>query len=165
MFFGTAEKPVKEPEDTLLADKKYKVDIGRGTMKYFSLCRKNNLSRIGGTLWDKPMQFIENSPIFWVPKINTPLLLMHNDADDAVPWYQSIEFITALRRLDKPAWLLSYNDEVHNLAKRPNRKDISIRKMQFFDHYLKGAPLPYWMKNGISQMEKGKVDGYELVKE
>lgn len=120
-------------------------------------------SRIGGTLWEKPLEYIENSPIFWVPKINTPLLLMHNDADGAVPWYQGIEFITALRRLDKPAWLLSYNDEAHNLLKRPNRKDISIRKMQFFDHYLKGAPMPYWMKYGISQTEKGKKDGYELI--
>jgi len=119
-------------------------------------------SRIGGTLWEKPVQYIENSPIFFVPKINTPLLLMHNDADGAVPWYQSIEFMTALRRLDKPAWLLSYNDEAHNLVKRANRKDISIRKMQFFDHYLKGTPMPYWMKNGISQVEKGKIDGYEL---
>jgi predicted peptidase len=136
---------------------------GTGMSRMFQY--EHTQSRIGGTLWDKPMQFIENSPIFWVPKINTPLLLMHNDQDDAVPWYQSIEFITALRRLEKPAWLLSYNDEVHNLAKRPNRKDISIRKMQFFDHYLKGQPMPYWMKNGISQLEKGKKDGYELIKE
>lgn len=120
-------------------------------------------SRIGGTLWEKPVHFIENSPIFFVPKINTPLLLMHNDADGAVPWYQGIEFFTALRRLDKPAWLLSYNDEAHNLVKRPNRKDLSIRKMQFFDHYLKGSQMPYWMKSGISQVEKGKIDGYNMV--
>ena len=77
---------------------------------------------------------------------------------------QSIEFITALRRLDKPAWLLSYNDEAHNLLKRPNKKDISIRKMQFFDHYLKGAAMPFWMKYGISQTEKGRIDGYNLIK-
>jgi dipeptidyl aminopeptidase/acylaminoacyl peptidase len=136
---------------------------GTGMSRMFQY--EHTQSRIGGTLWDKPLQFIENSPIFWVPKIKTPLLLMHNDADDAVPWYQSIEFITALRRLDKPAWLLSYNDESHNLVRRPNRKDISIRKMQFFDHYLKGAPMPYWMKNGISQTEKGKTDGYGLINE
>jgi dipeptidyl aminopeptidase/acylaminoacyl peptidase len=122
-------------------------------------------SRIGGTLWEKPLHYSENSPIFEIPKINTPLLIMHNDADGAVPWYQGIEFITALRRLGKPAWMLSYNDEAHNLVKRPNRKDISIRKMQFFDHYLKGADMPYWMKYGISQEEKGKIDGYELVKD
>jgi dipeptidyl aminopeptidase/acylaminoacyl peptidase len=124
---------------------------------------EHSQSRIGGTLWEKPLHFIENSPIFFVPKINTPLLLMHNDADGAVPWYQGIEFITALRRLEKPAWLLSYNDEAHNLVKRPNKKDLSIRKMQFFDHYLKGAEMPYWMKNGITQTEKGKKDGYNLV--
>lgn len=120
-------------------------------------------SRIGGTLWEKPMFYVENSPIFYVPKINTPLLLMNNDADGAVPWYQGIEFISALRRLNKPAWMLSYNDEAHNLVKRPARKDISIRKMQFFDHYLKGTPMPYWMKYGIKQTEKGKISGYELV--
>jgi dipeptidyl aminopeptidase/acylaminoacyl peptidase len=135
---------------------------GTGMSRMFQY--EHSQSRIGGSLWEKPLQYIENSPIFWVPKINTPLLLMHNDADGAVPWYQGIEFITALRRLGKPAWLLSYNDEDHNLVRRPNRKDISIRKMQFFDHYLKGAPMPYWMKNGISQIEKGKKDGYELVK-
>ena len=134
---------------------------GTGMSRMFQY--EKTQSRIGGTLWENPLQFIENSPIFWVPKINTPLLLMHNDADGAVPWYQGIEFITALRRLDKPAWLLSYNDEDHNLVRRPNRKDISIRKMQFFDHYLKGAPMPYWMANGISQLEKGKIDGYNLV--
>lgn len=120
-------------------------------------------SRIGGTLWEKPIQYIENSPLFFVPKINTPVMIMHNDADGAVPWYQGIEFINALRRLNKPAWMVSYNDEAHNLRKRPNRKDLSVRKMQFFDHYLKNAPMPYWMKYGISQKEKGKKDGYELI--
>jgi dipeptidyl aminopeptidase/acylaminoacyl peptidase len=134
---------------------------GTGMSRMFQY--EKTQSRIGGSLWEKPLQYIENSPIFWVPKINTPLLLMHNDADGAVPWYQGIEFITALRRLDKPAWLLSYNDEDHNLVKRPDRKDISIRKMQFFDHYLKGSPVPYWMKYGISQLQKGKVDGYNFV--
>jgi hypothetical protein len=59
--------------------------------------------------------------------------------------------------------MLSYNDEAHNLVKRPNRKDLSIRKMQFFDHYLQGKDMPYWMKNGLSQTEKGKIDGYELI--
>jgi len=48
-------------------------------------------------------------------------------------------------------------------VKRPARKDLSVRKMQFFDHYLQGKPMPYWMKYGISQIEKGKKDGYELI--
>ncbi len=136
---------------------------GTGMSRMFQY--EKTQSRIGGSLWEKPLLYIENSPIFRVPKIHTPLLLMHNDADGAVPWYQGIEFINALRRLDKPAWLLSYNDEDHNLVRRPDRKDISIRKMEFFDHYLKGSPMPYWMKYGISQIEKGKINGYNLINE
>jgi len=120
-------------------------------------------SRIGGTLWDKPLNYIENSPIFYAPKINTPLLIRHDDTDGAVPWYQGIELFVALRRLNKPAWLLNYNGQPHNLkAKSPAGKDLSIRMMQFFDHYLKGKPAPVWMTKGIPAIKKGKTLGYEL---
>lgn len=122
-------------------------------------------SRIGGTLWEKPMHYILNSPIFWAENVNTPLLMMHNDADGAVPWYQGIEYFTALRRLHKPVWMLVYNDEAHNLRRRPNRVDLSIRMYQFFDHYLKDAPMPVWMKEGIPFTKKGLTDGYELIEE
>lgn len=120
-------------------------------------------SRIGGTLWEKPMHYIENSPIFYAPKINTPVLIRHDDADGAVPWYQGIELFMALRRLEKPAWLLNYNGEPHNLrAKSPATVDFSIRQLQFFDHYLKGKPAPVWMIQGIRAIDKGKKLGYEL---
>ncbi|MCE1198557.1 MAG: prolyl oligopeptidase family serine peptidase, partial [Marinilabiliales bacterium] len=117
-------------------------------------------SRIGGTLWDKRDLYIENSPLFFADRITTPLLIMSNDTDGAVPWYQGIELFTALRRMEKPVWLLSYNGEEHNLTKRPNRKDLSIRMSQFFDHFLKGAPEPLWMKEGIPAVRKGKITGY-----
>lgn len=89
--------------------------------------------------------------------------MMHNDADGAVPWYQGIEFFVALRRLNKPAWLLVYNKEGHNLTRWANRKDLSIRMQQFFDHYLKSAPAPVWMEEGVPAMDKGKRSGYELM--
>ncbi|WP_423127766.1 alpha/beta hydrolase family protein [Gaoshiqia sp. Z1-71] len=119
-------------------------------------------SRIGGTFWDKPMQYIENSPLFYAPKVKTPLLIMHNDNDGAVPWYQGIELFTALRRLDKPVWMLTYNNEQHNLKKESwgNRMDLDIRMKGFFDHYLKDKPMPLWMKNGVPAKDKGKETGY-----
>ncbi|SHE78904.1 Dipeptidyl aminopeptidase/acylaminoacyl peptidase [Mariniphaga anaerophila] len=119
-------------------------------------------SRIGGTLWEKPMQYVENSPLFYAPKVNTPLLMMHNDNDGAVPWYQGIELFVALRRLDKPAWLLTYNGEPHNLKATSwaNRIDLSKRMFQFFNHYLKGEPMPEWMEKGIPASEKGENLGY-----
>ncbi len=121
-------------------------------------------SRIAGTIWDKPLRFIENSPIFFADKIKTPLLIMSNDKDGAVPWYQGIELFTALRRLSKPSWLVVYNEEDHNLVQRKNRKDWSIRMQQYFDHYLKGAPAPKWMVEGVPAINKGKDFGFELTK-
>ncbi|MBB5437357.1 dipeptidyl aminopeptidase/acylaminoacyl peptidase [Pedobacter sp. AK017] len=122
-------------------------------------------SRIGATLWEKPELYIENSPLFKLPNVTTPVVIMSNDADGAVPWYQGIEMFTGLRRLGKPAWLLNYNNEAHNLMQRQNRKDIQIREQQFFDHYLKGAKAPVWMVNGIPATEKGKTWGFELTDE
>lgn len=120
-------------------------------------------SRIGKDLWSGYDLYVENSPLFFVPNVKTPVLIMHNDKDGAVPWYQGIEFFTALRRCGKIAWLLQYNDEEHNLVERRNTKDLSIRLSQFFDHYLKGAPMPKWMKEGRPATEKGFDLGYELV--
>ncbi|MDR0823912.1 MAG: prolyl oligopeptidase family serine peptidase [Prevotella sp.] len=119
-------------------------------------------SRIGATLWEAPELYKENSPVFFADKVQTPLLIMHNDKDGAVPWYQGIEYFMALRRLGKPVWMLQYNNEAHNLLERRNCKDLTIRLQQFFDHYLKGAPIPVWMSKGVPATEKGKNYGLEL---
>ncbi|MCP1996807.1 S9 family peptidase [Flavobacterium sp. HSC-61S13] len=121
-------------------------------------------SRIGANLWEAHELYIENSPLFFMDRVETPVVIMHNDNDGAVPWYQGIEMFTALRRLEKPVWMLNYNGDEHNLMQRQNRKDIQIREQQFFDHYLKGAPIPVWMDTGIPAVLKGKTWGFDLVK-
>ena len=118
-------------------------------------------SRIGKDLWNGLELYMENSPLFRLPNVQTPVLIMHNDNDGAVPWYQGIEMFMGLRRLGKPAWLLEYNNEAHNLKERRNRKDLTIRLQQFFDHYLKGAPEPAWMRDGVPTMKKDYYFGYE----
>lgn len=120
-------------------------------------------SRIGGSLWETPLRYIENSPIFTADKIRTPLLMMHNDEDGAVPWYQGIELFVALRRLGQPVWMLNYNGEAHGLREEHNRKDWAIRMQQFFDHYLMDAPAPVWMEEGVPAILKGQTLGLELT--
>ena len=114
-------------------------------------------SRIGGTLWEDPLLYIENSPIFMADRVKTPLLMLHNDADDAVPWYQGIEFYLALRRLGKEVYFFSYNGEPHHLNRRPNQKDYTVRMQEFFDYELKGAPKPGWMEHGIPYLERTRA--------
>ena len=118
-------------------------------------------SRIGTTLWQNQRLYIENSPLFHLPKVTTPLVIMANDNDGAVPWYQGIELFTAMRRLNKKVWMLNYNGEAHNLVERKNRKDIQIREQQFFDWLLKGDNPPTWISVGVPAVEKGKTMGLD----
>src|SRR5699024_10687398 len=118
-------------------------------------------SRIGKTIWEAPALYVENSPLFGVPNIKTPLLIMHNDNDGAVPWYQGIELFTAMKRLDKPVWMLQYNGDEHNLMQNKNRMDLSIRMRQFFDYFLQDKPAPKWLEDGVPAIQKGKDYGLE----
>jgi dipeptidyl aminopeptidase/acylaminoacyl peptidase len=133
---------------------------GSGLSRMFQY--EKGQSRIGVTLWDSLGLYIENSPLFHLPKVSTPLLIMHNDEDDAVPWYQGIEMYMGLRRLQKPVWMLTYNNDKHNLMRRANRVDLSIRMMQFFNHYLKKEPMPRWMDEGLPAIKKGEELRYEI---
>ena len=116
-------------------------------------------SRIGGTLWGATNEYIHNSPVFFADKIHTPLLMLHNDEDGAVPWYQGIELFVGMRRLGKPVWMLNYNGQGHGLSREADRKDWGIRMQQFFDHYLMDAPAPIWMEEGVPAILKGKELG------
>jgi hypothetical protein len=113
-------------------------------------------SRIGKSPWDAPTLYMENSPLFWLPNVTTPLFIMANDMDDAVPWYQGIETFVGMRRLGKEVYMVTYNNDVHNPASRANQKDVAMRMQQFFDNKLKGAPAPDWMVKGIPYVAKGK---------
>lgn len=117
---------------------------------------EHSQSRIAGSLWQYPERFIENSPLFKLDRVTTPVLFMANDNDGAVPWYQGIEFYGAMRRLQKEAYLVVYNGDEHNPTKRANQKDIDLKMQQFFGAKLLGQPEPDWMKNGIPYLRKGQ---------
>ena len=135
---------------------------GTGMSRQFQY--EKTQSRLGATLWENRDLYIENSPLFFMDKVNTPVAIMHNDNDGAVPWYQGIEMFTALRRLQKPVWLLNYNGDDHNLLQRQNRKDIQLRQSQFFDHFLKGKPAAEWIEKGVPALKKGINWGTEINK-
>ncbi|MAW84860.1 MAG: hypothetical protein CL832_10805 [Crocinitomicaceae bacterium] len=105
-------------------------------------------SRIGKTLMEAPLVYLENSPLFYADKINTPMLIQHGDDDGAVPWYQSIEMYIAMRRYNKDVIFLQYHGEPHHLQRFENKLDYAIRMKEYFDHYLKGEGEPEWIISG-----------------
>ena len=125
---------------------------GTGLPRQFQY--EHTQSRIGRTIFDDPYKFVENSPVFHARRVTTPMLILHNDNDDAVPWYQGIEYFLALRRNGKEAYLLNYNGEYHGLRRRADQMDYTVRMQQFFDHFLKGAPAPEWMDKGVPYLDR-----------
>lgn len=119
---------------------------------------------IGVTPWIRPDLYIDNSPIFKIGDITTPLLMMHNRADASVPFEQAVEFFTGMQRAGKKVWLLEYDKEGHALFQKHNFKDYTIRMKQFFDHYLKGAPAPIWMTRELPMGLEVKEAGLEYDK-
>lgn len=105
-------------------------------------------SRIGGSIWDSLMSYIQNSPVFNVKTTRTPLLLMFGDEDQAVPWQQGIELYLALRRQQKPVFFLQYHNEPHWPMFYANRLDYAIKTKEFFDTFLKKMPPPEWITKG-----------------
>ncbi|MEN6618428.1 MAG: prolyl oligopeptidase family serine peptidase [Rikenellaceae bacterium] len=130
------------------------------TGKNRSFQYEHQQSRIGKTPWGAPLRYFENSPLFSMDKVQTPILIMHNDEDGHVPWYQGIEYFVALKRLQKPVWLLNYTGEIHWPQKLTNKVDFQKRMFQFFNHYLKGEPMPKWMEEGLSAIDLDYELGY-----
>lgn len=131
---------------------------GSGLARSFQY--EHTQSRIGGTPWDATTRYFENSPLFFMDKVHTPILIMHNDADGHVPWYQGIEYFVALKRLGRPVWMLNYTGEPHWPLKKANQIDFQTRMLQFFNHYLKGEPQPKWMSEGVPAVKQPFELGY-----
>lgn len=113
-----------------------------------------------GNLWENKELWIDHSAAIQADKVTSPVLLFHNDKDGH-PLGQVIEIFISLRRLEKKAWWLNYNNSGH-VVRGKDGKDFTIRYTQFFDHYLKGAPPPRWMTQGIPNKYKQIESRYEL---
>jgi dipeptidyl aminopeptidase/acylaminoacyl peptidase len=110
--------------------------------------------RWGFSPWDQPDRYRYESALTHVPKATPPFLIMHGTSDPTVGFINSLAFYNALRYHGKKAVLLAYPNEGHGLRGMANRKDLTTRFFEFFDHYLKGAPAPKWMTEGVPYIKK-----------
>ncbi|PWN08053.1 S9 family peptidase [Rhodohalobacter mucosus] len=108
----------------------------------------------GVTPWTHREMYQRENPMFFVPDIEIPFMILHGTDDGAVDWMQGLEFYNAARRMGKEVVLLSYPGEGHHLGREANQIDFQIRMKEWFDHYVKGAPAADWIVNGIPYIEK-----------
>jgi hypothetical protein len=112
--------------------------------------------RWGFSPWDRPDKYHFESALTHVPDVTAPFLIMQGTSDPTVGFINGLAFYDALRYNNKPAVLLAYPDEGHGLRGLANRRDLTIRFFEFFDHFLKGAPAPKWWTEGVPYLKKGE---------
>jgi dipeptidyl aminopeptidase/acylaminoacyl peptidase len=99
---------------------------------------EGGILRLGATLWEDPQKYIENSPVFRLDRVETPLLLVHGTADAACPVTQAEEMYAGLLRLGKVAALARYEGEGHDPDEwsAENHADFRTRVIRWFDRFL-----------------------------
>jgi dipeptidyl aminopeptidase/acylaminoacyl peptidase len=100
------------------------------------------LEKLGGAMgvppWENPFRYVENSPIFYLDRVQTPLLMQAGAEDEGIVAYSDQVFV-ALKRLQKEVAYLRYRDESHLLERHANKLDYWNRVLPFWERYLKGS--------------------------
>jgi dipeptidyl aminopeptidase/acylaminoacyl peptidase len=78
--------------------------------------------------------YLVNSPLTYVDRVQTPLLMLHGDFDGAMI-QQAEEFYTALERLGKRSRLVKYYGDDHVLQSPANIKDSWQQILSWFDEF------------------------------
>ncbi|SIT15760.1 S9 family peptidase [Belliella pelovolcani] len=108
----------------------------------------------GVTPWTHREIYQRENPMFHIPNIKTPFMILHGTKDGAVDWSQGLELYNAARRMGKEVIFLSYPNEGHHLANEANQKDFQRRMKEYFDHHLMNKPAPEWMEKGVPHLKK-----------
>lgn len=97
--------------------------------------------RIGATLWQAPMKYIQHSAVMFADRIHTPLLMLTGKEDTNVPDTNEREMYYALRRLGREAVWVQYADAGHGAGRAGNEADFRDHWTRMFswfgDHFEK----------------------------
>ena len=95
----------------------------------------------GGTLKDSTQVYLDHSPITYADKVETPVLLLHGEADHRCPIEQSEQYFVSLRRLGKEVEFVRFPGCSHlflRLGHPKMREEYLARTLAWLDKYLKG---------------------------
>jgi dipeptidyl aminopeptidase/acylaminoacyl peptidase len=88
--------------------------VGHTDIPYFTL------NFFDAPFWEKPEQWLKQSPLMYVGNVKTPTLLMTGVLDMRTPMSQTEEYYAALKLRGVPAKLLRFEDEYHGTTSRPS---------------------------------------------
>jgi dipeptidyl aminopeptidase/acylaminoacyl peptidase len=108
----------------------------RGATAHFAISLFEAKQDVGGTPWEYRERYIENSPLYYLDRVDTPLLMLHGDEDSSVDPHVAGETFVGLRRLGKRVVYATYAQEGHSMTTRANELDLLTRTIAWLDDHL-----------------------------
>jgi dipeptidyl aminopeptidase/acylaminoacyl peptidase len=108
-----------------IADLYYVSDAGDFTQEYF------------GLPWEAPDAYARHSPITYVSRVATPLLIQHGENDRRVPLMQATKFYKALKEQGKTVELEIYPRGGHVIYEPALEQEIMRRNLEWFRRWLR----------------------------
>lgn len=106
---------------------------------------ENQQFRMNSNVFDDWKNYWEHSPIYYLKSVEAPVLIWTGLKDKNVPPSQSKMFFLGLKRLQKKAVLLEYENETHNMMNPANQLDLNVKIWQWFDYHLKNKSPAAWI--------------------
>ncbi|MGH7638930.1 MAG: S9 family peptidase, partial [Gemmatimonadaceae bacterium] len=88
--------------------------VGHTDIPYFTM------NFFDAPFWEKPDQWLKQSPLMYVGNVKTPTLLMTGVLDMRTPMPQTEEYYTALKLRGVETKLLRFEDEYHGTTSKPS---------------------------------------------
>jgi dipeptidyl aminopeptidase/acylaminoacyl peptidase len=114
--------------------------VGAGVANYFSNYAQSDINHglagqweFLGNPYDNPENYMKDSAVFHIRAVKTPVLILHGQEDDRVPYAQGLELYRALKTTGKQVEMVSYPGEGHGLRKPAHRIDCIRRWSAFYD--------------------------------
>jgi len=96
-------------------------------------------SQWGGSIADAADKMLERSPISYAAKVDTPVLLLHGEADARCPIGQSEEYFTVLKRMGKQVEFVRFPGCSHLFPRMGHpkmREEYLTRTLGWFNRFL-----------------------------
>lgn len=115
---------------------------GAGIVNWQSYYGQNKIDQwmipfFGASVYQDPAVYARSSPITFITRSKTPVLILQGERDEEVPAPQAFEFWHAMTTIGVPTKLIVYADEGHGPQKIANQIDILEQTIAWFDRYLR----------------------------
>jgi dipeptidyl aminopeptidase/acylaminoacyl peptidase len=115
---------------------------GAGVVNWQSYYGQNKIDQwmipfFGASVYQDPAVYAKSSPITFIERSKTPVLILQGERDEEVPAPQAFEFWHAMETLGVPTKLIVYADEGHAPQKVADQVDVFTQTVTWFNRYLR----------------------------